>query len=222
MKLKKIWFAVLVVFMMMCLWLKNTGMTNEKFWGLYSIGIAIWFLGAVVINQRWMKEFYKELEAKTPLLQSNPDQYIKELEEMLEGKKSPMIIAVLINNIGAGYMHKKEYETARQKLLTVPEKGIKGFLAPIYYTNLAQALYCSGKEDAFLKLLVLKVKDLEMYKEMAKNNVDWQANAMSLDLYRMLAEGQKKEVKKILAEHPEWEQDENWKNELDIIKERLK
>lgn len=222
MKLKKLWFAVLVVFMMMCLWFKNTGMEQGQFWGLYGIGIAIWFLGAVVINQKWLKAFYQEIDAKTPLFKENPDQYIKEMEEMLEGKKSPMLIAMLINNIGAGYMQKKEYETARQKLLTVPEKGLKGSIAPIYYANLAQALYCSGKEDAFLKLLVLKVKELDMFQKMAKENPAWQVMVTSMDLYRMLAEGQKAEVKKILAEHPEWKQDENWKNELEVIKQRLK
>ncbi len=221
MKLRKIWFAVLILFMMMSIWFKNTGIATDMFWMIYGIGIAIWFLGAIVINQKWLQEFYKELEQKAPLMKSDADQYIKEMETLLEGKKSPMLIAILLNNIGAAYLYKREYETATKKLLTVPAKGIKKFLAPIYYSNLAQALYCSGKEDAFLKLLVLKVQELEMYKEMAKKDTALEANAISMDLYRMLAEGQKKEVKKILAEHPEWKQDENWRNPLDVIKQKL-
>lgn len=220
MKWRKIWFAVLVLFMILSIWFKNTGIEDDMFWTMYGIGIALWFLGAVVINQKWIQEFYKEVDSKMPMIKSDTDQYIKEMERLLEGKKSPAIIAKLRNNIGAAYMEKADFDKARHILLTVPEKGITKFFAPIYYNNLAQALYCSGKEDAFLKLLVLKVKDFEMLKEMAKNDTSLEKEVACIDLYRMLAEGQKKEVKKIVAEHPEWQQDENWTQQLKVIRQR--
>ena len=65
------------------------------------------------------------------------------------------------------------------------------------------------KRRCIFEIVGFESTGIKTYKEMAKKDTALEANAISMDLYRMLAEGQKKEVKKILAEHPEWKQDEN-------------
>ncbi len=212
------WLALLAVLIGM-VWLHQTGMLGESFWGIYGIVIAIIFVSSIFFNRRWMEQMAKQTEEMKPLLQSNPKEYTAYMERCLRerGRKNRVVMAMLLNNIGAGYMAQGEYKTALEKLLTVPEKGLNEDTAQQYYINLCLTLFHLEENDAACKLLRLKA----MHFQNAKNNPRLCAYYDILQILQMIADVKRKEAKAYLMKHPELEQREDCKTEIQFIHKKL-
>ena len=161
MKARKIYWALLLVFLIAAIWLQTTGALGEAFWGLYGIIIAGFFVGGVFVNKQYLQDLEKEVKAMNPMLQQEPDKYIESMEKALQGQRSRAMQAMLLTQIGKGYMAKGDYETAKNRLLTVPPKGLNTVMAQEYYIMLALTLFHLDKDEAARKLLVLKATDFE-------------------------------------------------------------
>ena len=56
MKARKIYWALLLVFLIAAIWLQTTGALGEAFWGLYGIIIAGFFVGGVFVNKQYLQD----------------------------------------------------------------------------------------------------------------------------------------------------------------------
>lgn len=95
MKARKIYWALLLVFLIAAIWLQTTGALGEAFWGLYGIIIAGFFVGGVFVNKQYLQDLEKEVKAMNPLLQQEPDKYIESMEKALQGQRSRAMQAML-------------------------------------------------------------------------------------------------------------------------------
>ena len=203
MKARKIYWALLLVFLIAAIWLQTTGALGEAFWGLYGIIIAGFFVGGVFVNKQYLQDLEKEVKAMNPLLQ--------------QGQRSRAMQAMLLTQIGKGYMAKGDYETAKNRLLTVPPKGLNTVMAQEYYIMLGLTLFHLDKDEAARKLLVLKATDFER----ARQNPEFAHYYHILQVLAMVSEANRTGARKYLAEHPELEEREDCKKEMKFIHQKL-
>ena len=208
MKARKIYWALLLVFLIAAIWLQTTGALGEAFWGLYGIIIAGFFVGGVFVNKQYLQDLEKEVKAMNPMLQQEPDKYIESMEKALQGQRSRAMQAMLLTQIGKGYMAKGDYETAKNRLLTVPPKGLNTVMAQEYYIMLGLTLFHLDKVEAARKLLVLKATEFAHYYYI-------------LQVLAMVSEANRTGARKYLAEHPELEEREDCKKEMKFIHQKL-
>ena len=212
MKARKIYWALLLVFLIAAIWLQTTGALGEAFWGLYGIIIAGFFVGGVFVNKQYLQDLEKEVKAMNPLLQQEPDKYIESMEKALQGQRSRAMQAMLLTQIGKGYMAKGDYETAKNRLLT-----LNTVMAQEYYIMLGLTLFHLDKDEAARKLLVLKATDFER----ARQNPEFAHYYHILQVLAMVSEANRTGARKYLAEHPELEEREDCKKEMKFIHQKL-
>lgn len=217
MKARKIYWALLLVFLIAAIWLQTTGALGEAFWGLYGIIIAGFFVGGVFVNKQYLQDLEKEVKAMNPMLQQEPDKYIESMEKALQGQRIRAMQAMLLTQIGKGYMAKGDYETAKNRLLTVPPKGLNTVMAQEYYIMLGLTLFHLDKVEAARKLLVLKATDFER----ARQNPEFAHYYHILQVLAMVSEANRTGARKYLAEHPELEEREDCKKEMKFIHQKL-
>lgn len=217
MKAKKIYWALLLVFLIAAIWMQTTGVLGEAFWGLYGIIIAGFFVGGVFVNRQYLQDLEKEIRAMEPLMREEPDRYIASMEKALQGQRSRAMQAMLLIQIGKGYMAKSDYETAKNRLLTVPPKGLNPIMAQEYYIALALTLFHLEKDEAARKLLVLKATDFDR----ARQNPELAHFYHILQVLAMVSEANRTGARKYLAEHPELEEREDCKKDMKLIHQKL-
>lgn len=217
MKARKIYWALLLVFLIAAIWLQTTGALGEAFWGLYGIIIAGFFVGGVFVNKQYLQDLEKEVKAMNPLMQQEPDKYIEAMEKALQGQRSRAMQAMLLIQIGKGYMAKGDYETAKNRLLTVPAKGLNTVMSQEYYIALGLTLFHLDKDEAARKLLVLKATDFDN----ARQNPELAHFYHILQVLALISEANRTGARKYLAEHPELEDREDCKTEMKFIHQKL-
>ena len=158
MKARKIYWAFLLVFLIAAIWLQTTGALGEAFWGLYGIIIAGFFVGGVFVNRRYLQDLEKEVKEMNPLLEQEPDKYIDAMEKALQGQRSRAMQAMLLTQIGKGYMAKGDYETEQDRIrslriITIFCKSLPWFPKPIVQVpeNIWQSIRSWKKEKTARK-----------------------------------------------------------------------
>lgn len=201
MKAKKIYWAALCIFIVVIIVLESMGNMGDEMWMLYGIVIALFFVIGINVNRKYLDELAGKLEVLETIRLDDPDTYLAEMEQYYQKEKNAgkVMEAQLMTNIGSGYMAKGDYETAKDKLLTVPEKGLKGEVAQTYYTRLAMTLFHLDKDDAARKLLSLKEDHLTLARQNPKLSVEYHI----LQVMRYATDGRRKEAREYLTAHPE-------------------
>ena len=217
-KMPLIWVFVILVLVI----LQAKGVVqSDVFYVVYGILIAGFFVVSVKNNQKALEQCVANLEELKPLLHQDPDAYLQKLEEQYRSyphiRSNRTILALMLTHIGMRYIEKEDAETALQKLLSVPEKGLNANFAPYYYIHLGRALFYADKSEAGCKLLVLKVKQFEQ----AKQNPELVHYYHILQILAMLADVQRKEARAYLMQHPELQQREDCKVDLKYINQKL-
>ncbi len=119
--------------------LKNRlNIPEKQFWTYYAIFAVALAIGAYIINFIWQLSFLKKLMKISSLLynDNNPDGYIEENEKLLKRVKSSYNRGRILMNISVGYCEKQDYRRAKEILLDIPEKHMKGIHKVLYYHNL--------------------------------------------------------------------------------------
>lgn len=217
MRAKKILWILLAVFVIGMIWLQDSGVSQEFFWTIYGVSVAALFIVLVAINQKELRTLQTELEQLRSIRSSNPQEYIKRLQQMLEGKKSRAVQALLMTELGAGYMASGDYEAAKRTLLAVPEKGLNVQVGQMYYTYLGLTLFHLDKEEAARKLMVLKAKEFSQ----AQNNPEIAPFYHMLQILCLLSEAKQQEARAYLARHPELEEQEDCQADMRLIQRKL-
>ena len=168
MKIRIIWWCcVAISYLMLGIISEAFNMSknirNALFWFMFVIVILSWY----IINQIWYKQFLKKVNALTPILEkeNNPDKYIKENLELLHGKKSMQIIAILNLNICDAYCRKGDYEKAKESLMNIKESKIYGGLKILYLIDLAFVYFSLNENENAINILNTNRKNIEKWKE---------------------------------------------------------
>lgn len=219
MKARKIYAAALCIFIVAIIVLESMGNMGDEMWMLYGVIIALFFVIGINVNRKSMEELAGKLEELEAKRLEDPDTYIAEMEKYYqqEKNKGKAMETMLMTNISSGYMAKGDYETAMQKLLTVPEKGLKGERAQIYYTRLAMTLFHLDKDDAARKLLSLKEDHLTLARQNPKLSVEYHI----LQVMRYATDGRRKDAREYLAAHPEIEEHPEYSADLKLMHRKL-
>lgn len=117
--------------------------------------ITVIFVSSVAIDLLWYRKLNQTLKALYPILfqEHDADRYIKEINTLLEEEKSPNIQEIRNLNLCAAYCEKKEYRTAKEKLLQINPRRLRGINQTVYWADLAYVhFYLQENEQANLIL----------------------------------------------------------------------
>lgn len=113
--------------------------SNEAFWKYYIlIGIVIIIL-SVLINVVYQVRFSNQLKTliNAFLKDEDADHFITENQKLLAKTKMKFHRALIFINLSAGYSDKEDFSMAKQMLLQVSEKHLRGINKVVYYISLA-------------------------------------------------------------------------------------
>ncbi|MFA9464678.1 MAG: hypothetical protein ACERKN_10360 [Velocimicrobium sp.] len=141
-------------------------LSEGEVWSYYIIGSIIILVGAMGINIAWQKNLMKKVKCLEKILkdEQNPDKFIEENEKLLQTLKSSYNRAMIKINLSVGYCEKGEYETAKDILLSIPSKSLKGIHGVIYFVNLAYVYFRIEENQKALNILELHNKDFLCFK----------------------------------------------------------
>lgn len=119
---------------------------------LFYLIIFVMGLG-VAYYAHWFKKFAQKVNSLMPLIESDPDTYIKETEKLLQGRRPNNIRSMLIMNIAVAYMEKGDFVTAKQKLKSINGGALKKANGAVYFLNLAYVLIHLGENQDALEII---------------------------------------------------------------------
>lgn len=134
---------------------KSLNLPNDLFMKSYIIIAPIIIILALVINITWQIRFQKKIKNLLIILEeeNDPDRFIYENNVLLKRVKHPYNIAIISINISAGYSAKKDYIKAKEVLLGIPFKGLKGANKVVYYINLAYYDFKLGEYEEAINVM---------------------------------------------------------------------
>jgi len=114
---------------------------------MFAMGIGLAYYA------HWFKKFAQKVNSILPLMETDPDAYIAETENLLEGRRPNNIRSMLTMNIAVAYMEKGDYVTAKQKLKSINGGALKKANGAVYFLNLAYVLIHLGENEEALDLI---------------------------------------------------------------------
>ncbi|BCJ94236.1 hypothetical protein acsn021_18050 [Anaerocolumna cellulosilytica] len=171
-------------------------MSDEEVWRYYILVSGIILVGAVGINIIYQVKLMKKLKRFETILrdEENPDKFIEENESLLRRLKSEYNRALININLSAGYCDKGDFETAKNILLSIPLKHIKGINKVVYYMNLAYIYFRLEESQKALDILEQQKKafsNLEKHPSLG-------GNIMSLRILKYIAQDQLADAQNLL------------------------
>lgn len=185
----------------------------------YLIAAPLIIILSMGVNVIWQTRFQNKIKALMPILveQENPDLFIDENEKLLKTIKHPYNKALLLINISAGYSDKKEYEKAREALLSIPEKGIRGINGVIYYVDL---VHYNFKLMNTAEAIVLMDKHKKEFEAFENHKIIGKHIKMNKVLY-LRAKEQFEEADLLLKQLEEEETDKRFLKDLEELKKEI-
>lgn len=130
-------------------------------WLVCAVAASVW------IDVRWQQKLQKRLAEMQLILseEKDPDRYIKELHELLDGAKKWNLVLCRNMNLSMAYAEKKDYEKALQYLEELDPARMQGELKAVYWAN--RGLFClyTGKTEEGQKMLLEQKPILEAYQK---------------------------------------------------------
>lgn len=128
-------------------------------WLVCAAAASVW------IDMRWQQKLQKRLMEMQKILseEKDPDRYIKELHELLDGARKWNLVLCRNMNLSMAYAEKKDYEKALQCLEELDPARMQGELKAAYWAN--RGLFClhTGKLEEGRKMLQEQKAILEAY-----------------------------------------------------------
>ena len=115
-----VWLIVSVVF----------GVT----WQALVAVLFVLFIASILFNSFWLRKFSRQVQDLMPLLvQKRYGEFIAGNEQLLKGKSSPLLQAILLMNIATAYGEMGQYDTALSTLDQISPKGLAGTNLAIFH-----------------------------------------------------------------------------------------
>lgn len=113
--------------------------------------VTIWVLvllaGAIIVFFVPYGKEGKKLDAMMPLLDTNPDQYIRELTAFLEQTSSGMIFQVGLLNLAVAYCRKRNHKKAQETLNQVQPGNLSIANKAVYWSTFALTCFYLGQTE---------------------------------------------------------------------------
>lgn len=173
------------------------------FEGATIIGVLIvWSVLAVAayvaVYLFWYRELAQKINALAPIMQCAPERYIRELNELVQGKRAEKAFHnIKFMNLGAAYSYQKDYQAAMNCFLQVkPERLNFNYNRAVYWEDLAMAEFYLGKYDAACAILA---QQAALFQQMEKDERLGGMLAV-LRIFEQIAADERDEARVLLAE----------------------
>lgn len=178
--------------------------------------LTVLVVSSIIIDLRWGKKLSCAINALSPLLYEEPDQYILKIHELLDNMRSPMLRQLLVINHAAALCVKKEYSPAKEMLLSLPVKRLSHPLRPYYWANLSLIHFYLGEEDQGCSILEQQRKMFSIWTEDSRLG----PTLAILRIFELLAKHQPEEAQEALKQlRPRWE-DEHNAEDFELLQQR--
>jgi hypothetical protein len=196
------------------------GLSQKTVWKYYIITSVIILLGALIINITWQMKLMKRLKSLERILKDerNPDQFIEENKKILDGLKSEYNRNLIKINLSAGYCDKGDYDTAKNMLLSIKTKYLKGINEIVYYINLAYIYFRLEENQKALIILEQQNKNLVCF----ENNPHLGGLIAVLRINQYIIQGQLDEAHNLLDTARKKWTDNRLVDDWDILQNKVK
>ncbi len=181
---------------------------------LVGVGAVV---AALIINAMWLRELCGQVSALYPILEEekDPNRYIQCLDELLADKHSIFLRGIRSINLCAAFCQKEEWEAAKQALLEVSWRRLRGLQRALYLANLAYVCFYLKEYKEVLEALHHNQPGLRKYRAQVG------ALADVLAIFEAAAKGEKKTAVRLLAEARQDYQEEEIGKDLDELERRF-
>lgn len=186
--------------------------------GLVAGWLALMIVAFVVTEMLWIRKVSKGADALLPLLHTDPDQYIAQLNELLEGVENPNLLQSRDVNLAAAYCQKGSYRTAAEILEKLDPKNLPPAQRGIYWADLALAQFHLNRKKAACAILEEQQQALAPLWNAPKTG----ALLAVLGVYRMLAQGQQDQARTALDDLRRLWPTDNLRHELTHLEQQCR
>ena len=183
--------------------------------------VTIWVLvllaGAIIVFFVPYGKEGKKLDAMMPLLDTNPDQYIRELTAFLEQTSSGMIFQVGLLNLAVAYCRKRNHKKAQETLNQVQPGNLSIANKAVYWSTLALTCFYLGQTEDGCRIIDKRGKD---FMDNPRLNHLGAAPAILMIFYH-LEKHQKKEARELYAKARKKWYGPQYKADFDYLEKQL-
>lgn len=189
----------------------------KGFWIAGTIVIAV----AVLFNLLYVSGYRKKMKAAVLLMEEGRiDEYMAEVQKMLQTAKGRALKNLFRLNLSAGYCELKQFDKAIDILEELSGEKLRGEVEMVHAINLCLCYFYTEQNDRALELYGRSRRLFER----SRNSPYYGGNIAVLDMLAAVAEGRTDEVEKMLAEAVEtWDNprlQEDFKNIEALIKNK--
>ena len=159
----------------------------------------------------------KRLDALMPLLDKNPDQYIKELTAFLEQTSSGMIFHVGLLNLAVAYCRKGNHKKAQETLQQVQPGNLSIANKAVYWSTYALICFYLGQAEEGCRIIDKRGKD---FMDNPRLNHLGAAPSILMIFYYM-EKHQKKEARELYAKARKKWYNRQYKADFDYLEKQL-
>lgn len=208
------WLIVIAGSLVLGLYMART-QWNSAVMGLWLLVI---FLGAMGVELIWFRALARKTNALLPLLRTDPDRYMAELEALLGGLPYAGVRQTLRINQAAACCEKGDYDRAAELLTSLDPKRIPPVNQGAYWGDLALARFHLGQEQEARAIIDGQAA---LFAGM-KTRPGLGGLAAVLSVYYALSQGDTALAwERFCAAREAW-QDAATQRELDLLEERLR
>lgn len=182
-----------------------------------SIWVLILLAGAILVFFLPYGREGKKLDALMPLLDTNPDQYIKELTAFLEQTSSGMIFQVGLLNLAVAYCRKRNHKKAQDTLNQVQPGNLSLANKAVYWSTFALTCFYLGQEEDGCRIIDKRGKSFMDNPRL--NHLG--ATPSILMVFYYLNKHQKKEAKELFAKSRKKWYGPQYKADFDYLEKQL-
>ena len=183
--------------------------------------VTIWVLvllaGAIIVFFVPYGKEGKKLDAMMPLLDTNPDQYIRELTAFLEQTSSGMIFQVGLLNLAVAYCRKRNHKKAQETLNQVQPGNLSIANKAVYWSTFALTCFYLGQTEDGCRIIDKRGKD---FMDNPRLNHLVAAPAILMIFYH-LEKHQKKEARELYAKARKKWYGPQYKADFDYLEKQL-
>lgn len=157
---------------------------NGILWLYYLVFSGILFFGTAAINICYNLYYQKKLNAAVQLYKDGRiEEYIAEVEAMLDRVKGRYMNNMLTINLSAGYCELRQYDKAAELLESLTNAKLSGESKLIHRLNLCLCYFYQKQTDRAMALYENSKKVFDSY----RNNRLYEGNIAVLEIYTAVA-----------------------------------
>lgn len=168
----------------------------DTFLRAYWIAAPALVIGAVLVNALYNLSYQRKMQALVGLLKAGkPQEYIREVEKLLQTAKGQSLRTVLRLNLAAGYMEARDFDTAVPMLEELPDKRLNTTgVRLVHRVNLCQCYFETAQPDKAMAVY----RDSQSLFQQYENDKTYGGNIAVLNILAALQSGDREQAERLL------------------------